>query len=83
MKKPVAKPRRTGRPAAAPPTELGRRIRAARERRRLTIAACAAALDLTENAWRAWEMGRRQPKFDSLKKIAAALDLPLARLIDL
>ena len=61
--------------------ELGRRIQAAREQRRLTQAKLAAELGVTDNAVTQWETGRAVPRAERLEKIASSLGVMVTWLL--
>jgi transcriptional regulator with XRE-family HTH domain len=62
--------------------EIGRRVREARQRLRLTQTELADALDLEEVSVRAIEAGRRGLSVDSLIRMARALHIPPAELLE-
>jgi Zn-dependent peptidase ImmA (M78 family)/DNA-binding XRE family transcriptional regulator len=64
-----------------PAQEIGRRLRAARQRAHVSQAELAARLDVTQTAVSYWEAGRRLPGIDDLMRIADFLDAPLADLL--
>jgi transcriptional regulator with XRE-family HTH domain len=61
--------------------DLGRRIQAARERKRVTQADLAAQLGVTDNAVTQWETGRAAPRAERLTAIATALGVLVTWLI--
>jgi transcriptional regulator with XRE-family HTH domain len=84
MKKAAAKTaikKRRGRPASAPPTPIAAAIRAARLKRGLTLEQAAAKIDAPYQTWQKWENGRNEPTIESLRKIADALGVTVARLM--
>lgn len=60
---------------------LGRRLRAARERNGLTQADVAAALGKTATAVSYWESGQRSPSIDDLAQLARLLGVPVTALL--
>src|SRR6266704_2196539 len=64
-----------------PAREIGRRLKAARQRAHVSQAELAASLDVTQTAISYWEAGRRLPGIDDLIRIASALDTPLTDLL--
>jgi transcriptional regulator with XRE-family HTH domain len=84
MKKAAAKTaikKRRGRPASAPPTPIAAAIRAARERRGLTLEQAAAKLGVNYQTWQKWENGKNEPTIQSLARVASALGVTVARLM--
>jgi transcriptional regulator with XRE-family HTH domain len=61
--------------------ELGQRIQAARERKRVTQATLAAELGVTDNAVTQWETGRAIPRAERLAAIAGSLGVLLTWLV--
>ena len=64
-----------------PAQQIGRRLKAARQRAHVSQAELAARLDVTQTAISYWEAGRRLPGVDDLMKIADFLDAPLIDLL--
>ena len=62
------------------PAELGSTVRAQRERRHLTIASLARQVGVTAAAISQIESGAVQPSVATLRKLAAALEIPVFRL---
>jgi transcriptional regulator with XRE-family HTH domain len=62
---------------------LARRIRALRERRGLTQEDFAARCDISVSFVSLLERGERNPSYDTLLQVAAALELPLSELFRL
>jgi transcriptional regulator with XRE-family HTH domain len=62
------------------PAELGRTVRAQRERRHLTIAALARKVGVSAAAISQIESGAVQPSVATLRKLAASLEIPVFRL---
>jgi transcriptional regulator with XRE-family HTH domain len=60
--------------------EVGHCVRALRKRRGLTQAALAELIDRSEVAVRAIERGASAPSFETLERLALALDIPAAGL---
>lgn len=62
---------------------LGENIRAFRKKRKLTQAALGAMLDpsMTQQQIAQYEAGTRNPKVETIKKIADALDTPMENLL--
>lgn len=88
MKKSAAKtatttraPKKRGRPPATPPTPIAAAIRAARERRGLTLEQAAAKLGVNYQTWQKWENGKNEPTIQSLARVADALGVTVARLM--
>lgn len=73
--------RPVNRSISAKAQELGRRIQAARERKRVTQANLAAQLGVTDNAVTQWETGRAIPRAERLATIAASLGVLLTWLM--
>jgi len=61
---------------------LGKRIRAARKRLDMTRPQLAAHWGITEQAIYEWEVKDKRPDFDKLPKLARALKVPIAWLIE-
>lgn len=66
---------------AKPSVEIGRRLRAARERSGTSQGELAKAIGVTQTAVSYWEAGRRLPGVEQLMTIAAHLEVPLATLL--
>jgi Zn-dependent peptidase ImmA (M78 family)/DNA-binding XRE family transcriptional regulator len=64
-----------------PGREIGRRLKAARQRAHVSQADLAARLDVTQTAISYWEAGRRLPGIDDLMQIARFLDASLTDLL--
>jgi len=64
-----------------PAQQIGRRLKAARQRAHVSQAELAARLDVTQTAVSYWEAGRRLPGVDDLMKIADFLDAALTELL--
>lgn len=64
-----------------PAQQIGRRLKAARQRAHVSQAELAARLRVTQTAVSYWEAGRRLPGVDDLMKIAEFLDAPLSDLL--
>lgn len=64
-----------------PAQQIGRRLKAARQRAHVSQAELAARLDVTQTAVSYWEAGRRLPGIDDLMKIAELLDAPVTDLL--
>jgi XRE family transcriptional regulator, aerobic/anaerobic benzoate catabolism transcriptional regulator len=81
---PPARPRLVGLPGADPDflIALGRRVRAAREQRGLARKALAQAAAVSERYLAALEAGEGNASVILLRRVAAALDLRLADLLD-
>lgn len=62
---------------------IGKRIRLNRKAAGLTQAELAQKLGIPPQSIGQWERGERQPKLDTLLRIASALDTPLEELVDL
>jgi transcriptional regulator with XRE-family HTH domain len=60
---------------------IGARIRAARERQRLTRAELAERVGVSGPAVTWWEQGKQAPKTDTLPAVARALRIPLEYLL--
>ncbi len=60
---------------------LANAVRAAREQAGVTVEALAARAGLDASAYDAIERGERQPDFDTIVRLAAALDLSAAELL--
>jgi transcriptional regulator with XRE-family HTH domain len=58
--------------------EVGRRVRALRQRQGLTQASLAERIDRSEVALRAIERGASAPSFATLKRLASTLQVPAA-----
>src|SRR5690554_582069 len=67
--------------ALADPLVLGRRIRHARTRARLTLRELAHATGSTTSQLSLVENGRREPRLSLLTAIAQTLDVPVAELL--
>ena len=61
----------------------GGRIRALRKARGLTQGELAARIDMKKSIVSDWESGKREPKMEALRRIAAALDADVGALIGL
>ena len=61
----------------------GQRIRAARKNNKLTQKGLAAKLGIAYQTLAQWENNLRNPKRETLQRIAAALNIPLMDLMDL
>ena len=59
----------------------GARIKAARKAAGMTQAELASRLGIPYQSIGQWENDLRNPKFETLQKIASALDVPLSRLL--
>lgn len=59
---------------------MGNRIRSARKRAGLTQAEVAEKIGISWQGIAQWETGKRNPKIDTLKKIAQALSIPVEEL---
>ena len=57
-------------------------IRSVRKKKNLTQGQLAALIGVSQNAVHNWENGKRQPKLETLKKIAAALNISVIDLLD-
>src|SRR5258708_9034921 len=64
-----------------PARDIGKRLRAARQRANVSQAELAGYLEVTQTAVSYWEAGRRLPGIDDLMKIADFLNTPLAGLL--
>ena len=64
-----------------PAQQIGRRLKAARQRAHVSQAELATRLQVTQTAVSYWEAGRRLPGVDDLMKIAEFLDAPLTDLL--
>ncbi|TAJ19148.1 MAG: helix-turn-helix domain-containing protein [Planctomycetota bacterium] len=64
-------------------TELGRRVRAVREARALSLAELARGADVSRRYLTELESGRANPSIEVLARLARQLGEPLARLLDL
>jgi transcriptional regulator with XRE-family HTH domain len=64
-----------------PARQIGRRLKAARQRAHVSQAELAARLEVTQTAVSYWEAGRRLPGIDDLMRIAEFLDAPLTDLL--
>ena len=64
-----------------PARDIGKRLRAARQRADVSQAELAGYLDVTQTAVSYWEAGRRLPGIDDLMKIADFLNTPLGSLL--
>ena len=62
---------------------IGKRIRLNRKAAGLTQAELAQKLNTPPQSIGQWERGERQPKLDTLLRIASALNTPLEELVDL
>lgn len=60
----------------------GRRIAGVRRRRGLTQRKLAELADVTQSAINNWENGARAPRWDELRRLAAALEVEASWLID-
>jgi transcriptional regulator with XRE-family HTH domain len=67
-------------PDSADSAELGGTVRAQRERRQLTIASLARKVGVSAAAISQIESGAVQPSLTTLRKLAAALEVPVFRL---
>lgn len=65
-----------------PESSLGARIAAARREAGLTQAELADVLGVSEDTIANYESGRRQPRMETLRAIAVALDTTAGRLVD-
>jgi XRE family aerobic/anaerobic benzoate catabolism transcriptional regulator len=63
--------------------ELGRRLRAAREARKLTVSEAARGADVSRRYLTEAEAGRANPSIEILARLAVLLREPLGRLLDL
>ena len=61
--------------------ELGIRIRTIREQKQLRQADVAEVLQITASAYGHYEQGKREPDFQTLKKIAALFEVRLSYLL--
>lgn len=61
---------------------VGEKIRHYRKEKNLTQKQLAALCGLSENVVRHYENGYRNPKIETIQKIAAALDVPVTELLD-
>ncbi len=61
---------------------LSERIRQMRLSAGLTQAAAATRAGMTQPTWALLESGRRDPRISSLRRIAKALDVSVAKLLD-
>lgn len=61
---------------------LSERIKANRKSKGLTQARFAENLGVSEMTVRRWESGKRSPRMEEMRKIAAALSIPLSELTD-
>lgn len=59
-----------------------KRLAAARKEKGLTQQALADAVGVTQVAVANWEHGRRSPSIANLRKVADALGIPVAKLLD-
>lgn len=62
--------------------ETGKRIKNARKRKGMTQRQLGEACGIDEANIRKYESGRQNPKFETLEKIASALQIPVYELID-
>lgn len=60
---------------------IGERIRAARKKAGLTQNELAEKLGISQTGIGQWELGLRNPKIESIKKIASVLEIPFETLI--
>lgn len=60
---------------------IGETIRKYRIAAELSQTALAEKIGVTQQQIEKWENGKRRPKLDALKKIAAALKIPITELI--
>lgn len=66
---------RPGRPSKTPATELGQRLRVAREKSGYDIEYCAKAIDVSYDWWSGLERGDTEwPRVDLLLKAAELID---------
>jgi transcriptional regulator with XRE-family HTH domain len=63
------------------PEAIGRKIRAARERRGWTQRQCSIRLPVAQSTWCDWERGKMAPRMDKLPGIARLLGVAVARLL--
>lgn len=61
--------------------ELGMRIRTIREEKQMRQADVAEVLQITASAYGHYEQGKREPDFQTLKKIAALFEVRLSYLL--
>ncbi len=61
--------------------ELGKRIRTIREEKQLRQADVAEVLQITASAYGHYEQGKREPDFQTLKKIATLFEVRLSYLL--
>lgn len=60
---------------------IGETIRKYRAQAGMSQTALAEKIGVTQQQIEKWENGKRRPKLDALKKIAAALKIPVTELI--
>lgn len=61
--------------------DIGKRIKAARQKAGMSQEELAQAIGSTKSAVSRYEAGKRQPSYDQLQRIAAALGVPVQELI--
>lgn len=61
--------------------EIGQRIKAAREAKRITQGDLAKRIGIRQNTLSSWERGGVEQRIDNLEAIAAALEITLTKLI--
>src|SRR5688500_8848284 len=62
--------------------DIGQRVRSERRKKNLTVAALAVASSLSKGFISQIESGRSRPSLDSLRRISAALDVPLSSMVE-
>jgi transcriptional regulator with XRE-family HTH domain len=64
-----------------PAEQIGKKIKAARERKGLTQKECATKLPVSQSTWCDWENGRQAPRYSRLPALAKLLGTAVARLL--
>ncbi|CCJ32985.1 helix-turn-helix domain-containing protein [Caloramator australicus] len=62
--------------------DIGERIRQIRKEKNMSIIDLANLTDLSKSTISEIENGKKKPAFDTLKKLASALNVPMAKLLD-
>lgn len=62
--------------------QFGEKLKQYRKNRKLTQAALARLLNVSQSTVGNWEAGTREPDLSMINKIASALDIPVSHLMD-
>ena len=62
--------------------QFGEKLKQCRKSRKLTQAALAGLLNVSQSTVGNWEAGTREPDLSMINKIASALDIPVSHLMD-